>query len=74
MATANINVKLQNSMKSMSGIPTIGHQRMVAAVVLLQYLQGPLRSNLKYYQVVAQVAHQVVTTTTALVVKAAIME
>jgi hypothetical protein len=74
MAIANTNVKLQNSMKSMSGIPTIGAQRMVVAVALLQYLPVLHRSNLKYYQVVAQVAHQAATTTTALVAKVVIME
>jgi hypothetical protein len=72
MLIASINVKLQNSMKSMSGIPAIGAQRMVVAVALLQYLQVLHRLNLKYCQVVAQVAHQAVTTTTALVAKVAI--
>jgi hypothetical protein len=47
---------------------------MVAAVALLRYLQGPLRSNLKYYQVVAQVAHQVATLILVQVAKVAIME
>jgi hypothetical protein len=74
MAIANINVKLQNSMKSMSGIPAIGAHKMVAVVALLQCLPVLHQSNLKYYQVVAQVAHQAVTTTTALVAKVAIME
>jgi hypothetical protein len=73
MLITSINVKLQNSMKSMSGMPAIGPQKMVVAVALLQYLQVPLQSNLKYYQVVAQVAHQAVTTITVLVAKAAIM-
>ena len=52
-------------MKSMSGTPTIGLQKMVVVVALSQYLQEPLQSSLKYCQVVAQVAHQVVTTITA---------
>jgi hypothetical protein len=72
MLIASINVKSQNSMKSMSGIPTIGHQRMVAVVALLQCPREPHQLSLKYYQVVAQVAHQVVTTTTAPVAKVAI--
>jgi hypothetical protein len=72
MLIANTNVKSQNSMKSMSGIPTIGHQRMVVAVALLQCPREPHRSSLKYYQVVAQAAHQVVTTITASAGKVAI--
>jgi hypothetical protein len=35
MATANINVKLQKSMKFMSGISTIGAHKTVGAVALL---------------------------------------
>jgi hypothetical protein len=46
---------------------------MVAVVALLQYLPVLHQSSLKYYQVVAQVAHQVATTTTVLVAKVAIM-
>jgi hypothetical protein len=73
MAIANTNVKLQNSMKSMSGMKTIGVHKMVAAVALLQYLPVLHQLSLKYYQVAAQVAHQVVTTTTAPAAKVAIM-
>jgi hypothetical protein len=47
---------------------------MVVAVALLRFLLEPLQSNLKYYQVVAQAAHQVVTSTTGVEVKVAIME
>jgi hypothetical protein len=46
---------------------------MAASVVRGQYLQALLQSSLKYYQVVDQVAHQVVTTITVLVVKVVIM-
>jgi hypothetical protein len=60
-------------MKSMSGTSTIGLQKMVGVVALSQYLQEPLQSSLKFYQVAAQVAHRVVTMTTVLVAKVAIM-
>jgi hypothetical protein len=60
-------------MKSMYGIPAIGALKMAVHVALLQFLQAPHQSSLKYYQVAAQVAHQVVTTTTALVAKVVIM-
>ena len=46
---------------------------MAANAALLQCLQGPRRSGLKYCQVVAQVAHQVATMITGVVVKVAIM-
>ena len=59
-------------MKSMYGIPTIGALKMAGNVALLQFLLEPHQSNLKYYQVVAQVAHQVVTVITVLVAKVAI--
>jgi hypothetical protein len=45
---------------------------MVASVVRGQYPQGLLQSSLKYCQVAAQVARQVVTMITASVAKAAI--
>jgi hypothetical protein len=73
MATANTNVKLQNSMKYTCGIPTIGVLKTEVVVALLQYPTGPLQSSLKYCQVVAQVAHQVVTMITAVEAKAGIM-
>ena len=60
-------------MKSMYGIPTIGALKTAGNVALLQFPLEPHQSNLKYYQVVARVAHQVVTTTTALAAKVAIM-
>jgi hypothetical protein len=53
------------------GTPAIGVLKTEAVVALGQYPQGPLRSDLKYCQVVAQVAHQAVTMITALAVKAA---
>jgi hypothetical protein len=46
---------------------------MVASVALLPYLMVLHQSSLKYCQVVAQVAHQVVTMITELAVKVAIM-
>jgi hypothetical protein len=64
---------LKNKEKSMSGISTIGAHRMVASVVLLQYPQALLQSSLKYCQVAARVAHQVVTMITELAAKVAIM-
>jgi hypothetical protein len=73
MLIANTNVKLQNSMKSMSGIPAIGAQKMVAVVALSQCPREPHQSSLKYYQVVARVAHQVVITITVPEAKAEIM-
>jgi hypothetical protein len=69
----SISAELKNKAKSMSGIPTIGPQRTVAAVALLQYLQVPHQLSLKYYQVVAQVAHQAVTLILVQVVKVVIM-
>jgi hypothetical protein len=71
---ANINAKLPKSKNSMCLIQTIGARRMAAQVVLGQCLQVLHQSSLKYYQVVAQVAHQVVTMTTALAVQVAVME
>jgi hypothetical protein len=73
MAIANTNVKLQNSMKYTYGTSTTGVHRMVVVAVLSQYPTGPLQSSLKYCQVVAQVAHQVVTMITGVAVKAEIM-
>jgi hypothetical protein len=46
---------------------------MVVVVALLQYPTEPLQSSLKYCQVVAQVAHQVVTMITGVEAKAEIM-
>jgi hypothetical protein len=74
MQTDSTSAALKNKTKSMFGMSTIGHQRMVVAVALLRFLLEPHRSNLKYYQVVAQAAHQVVTSTTGVEVKVAIME
>ena len=59
-------------MKYGYGIPTIGALKMVVAVALLQFLQAPQQLSLKYYQVVAQVAHQVVTVITVSAGKVAI--
>jgi hypothetical protein len=73
MATANTNVKLKNSMKYTYGMPAIGVLKTEAVVALLQYLTEPLQSSLKYCQVVAQVAHQVVTMITGVEAKAEIM-
>jgi hypothetical protein len=73
MAIANTNVKLQNSEKYTCGTSTTGVHRMVDNVAPLQYPTGLLQSSLKYCQVVAQVAHQVVTMITAVAVKAEIM-
>jgi hypothetical protein len=53
------------------GTPTTGHQRMAVVVALGQYPQALLQSDLKYCQVVAQAARQVVTQITAPAVKAA---
>jgi hypothetical protein len=73
MAIANTNVKLQNSMKYGFGTPATGVHRMVVVVALLQCPTEPLQSSLKYCQVVAQVAHQVVTMITGVEAKAEIM-
>jgi hypothetical protein len=67
----NTSAALKNSMNYTYGTPAIGVQRMVVVVALGQCPQGPLQSDLKYCQVVAQVAHQVVTVITALAAKAA---
>ena len=45
---------------------------MAGNVALLQFPQAPHQSNLKYYQAVAQVAHQAVTVITASAGKVAI--
>jgi hypothetical protein len=74
MATANTNVKLQNSEKYTCGTSTTGVHRMVDNVAPLQYPTGLLQSSLKYCRVVAQVAHQVVTMITVAEAKVAIME
>jgi hypothetical protein len=73
MLIANTNVKLQNSMKYTCGMSTIGPQKMVAVVALSQCPMEPHQSSLKYYQVVARVAHQVVITITVPEAKAEIM-
>jgi hypothetical protein len=68
----NTSAALKNSMNYTYGTPTTGLQRMVAVVALGQYPQVLLRSDLKYCQVAAQVAHQAVTTITAPAAKVAI--
>jgi hypothetical protein len=73
LLTGNTSAELKNKTKFMSGIPIIGVHRTVVNVALLQYLQGPRQLSLKYYQVVAQVAHQVATMITVVGVKVAIM-
>jgi hypothetical protein len=60
-------------MKYMYGTPATGVLKTEVVVALLQYPQGPLQSDLKYCQVVAQVAHQAVTQITVLAAKAEIM-
>jgi hypothetical protein len=72
LPTGNTSAALKNSTKYTYGTPAIGVLKTEAVVALLQYPQGPLRSDLKYCQVVAQVAHQVVTMITALAGKAEI--
>jgi hypothetical protein len=67
---ANTNAALKNSMKYMSGIPAIGVLKTAAVVVHSQYLQGPHQLDLKYCQVAAQAAPQVVTQITVPVAKA----
>ena len=60
-------------MKFMFGTSTIGAHKTVDVAVHGQCLQELHQSNLKYCQVVVQVAHQVVTMITELAVKVAIM-
>jgi hypothetical protein len=72
-ATANINVKLRKSVKYGFGMVTTGVHRMAANAALLQCLMEQHQLNLKYCQVVAQVAHQVATMITASAGKVAIM-
>ena len=60
-------------MKYTYGTPATGVLKTEVVVALLQYLTEPLQSSLKYCQVVAQVAHQVVTMITELAVKVVIM-
>jgi hypothetical protein len=69
---ANTSAALKNAMKYTYGMPTTGHQKMGDVAVLSQYLQVSPQSDLKYCQVVAQVAHQAVTMITVLVGKAVI--
>jgi hypothetical protein len=58
----------------MYGIPTIGALKMAGNVALLQFLMEQHQLSLKYYQVVAQAAHQVATLILVQVAKVAIME